>query len=137
MSELGTRMAALAAALAARQPARVVTRDYMDRAQRPQADLLKGVYTFLSMGEHGFTNAPGYNAQDGRQRVIVIADIQVAEDAAGSDLEEAEFTMVDEMKGLCRNLPANLCVFNLESWQQSGQLEKPYGWVSFSLEYVP
>lgn len=137
MSELGTRMTALADALAARQPERIVTRDYLDRAVRKDEDLEKGVYTLLSMGERGFTNVPKYNAMDAKHRVIIVADIKVAEQATGSDLEEAEFLMIDEVKDLCRNLPAGLCVFDLESWQQSGQLERPYGWVSFSLEYKP
>jgi len=137
MSELSDRMDALVAAMAARQPLRVVTRSYLDRALRPAAELTAGVFTLLSMGEHGLTNAPQYNAMDGTQRVVVIGEFRLAETAEGKAIEDAEFTMLDEVKGLCRNLPAALCMFNLQSWQQSGQMEHPEGWISCSLEYVP
>lgn len=137
MSELGTRMEALKAAFALRVPARVVTRVYLDSQMRPLEHLQAGVYSLISMGESDFTNAPGYNAQDGKQRVIIIGDILLTESATGKDVEEAEFTMIEEVKGLCNNLPADLCVFNLIAWQQSGQQQAPWGWISCSLEYVP
>lgn len=137
MSELSTRMDALAAAFAARVPTRVVTRSYRQNMMIPDADLLAGVYALISMGENDFTNAPGYNAMDGVQRVLIIGDIRLAETQTGKDVEDAEFTMIEEVKGLCRNLPADLCVFDLIAWQQSGQQDHPYGWISCSLEYRP
>ena len=137
MSELSTRMALIASTLAGMYPARVVTRSDRDPSQRDKADLLKGVYAIVSKGEGSYTNVPNYSAQDGRQTVLIVADIQLAETVEPYEIEDAEFALVDEIKYFVRHLPDTLCTMNLESWVQSGQVAHPYGWVVFQLEYVP
>lgn len=139
MSEMGDRMAAILNAFTAQFPQRVVTRDAMDPALREHAQMEKGVYCFLSLNEQGYTNVPGFEAQSGRQGILVVADIKVNEEnpATPSKVEDAEFELIDEMKAFVRALPASLCVLNLESLAQSGQVDYPYGWVVFHLTYVP
>jgi len=41
--------------------------------------------------------------------------------------------LIDEVKAFVRNLPPQLCMLNLESLAQSGQLDYPQGWVVFHL----
>jgi len=139
MSEIGDRMAAILSAFAARYPDRIVTRDALDPAQRLASELEKGVYTFLSLNEHNYTNVAGYEAQTGRQGILVVADIKVEDEnpPKGSVVEDAEFVLIDEVKAFVRNLPPQLCMLNLESLAQSGQLDYPQGWVVFHLTYVP
>lgn len=136
-SELKTRLDALKAAFAARVPLRIVTRVYRDRAHIDRADLVKGVYLIAAMGEKNFTNVTGYEAMDGRQSILIAGDIMVDEALDGASVEDAEFEMIEEIKALCRNLPSTLCTMNLVAYQQSGQMEAPYGWVLAQLEYIP
>jgi hypothetical protein len=137
MSELSTRMGLIKDALGAMYPDRIVTRDFRDPADRSAADLARGIYTLLSASEGNFTNVPGYSAQDGRQDMVIVADIQIHEDDAPSNVEDAEFDFVDEIKAFARSLPDTLCTMNLMSWVQSGQVAAPRGWVVFQLEYIP
>jgi hypothetical protein len=137
MSELGDRMELIRTGLAAAVPARLVTRDLEDPAQRSHDVMKTGVYTILALNEQDYTNVPGYEAQTGRQGVLIVGDIAVNEDDAPSKIEDAEFTMIDEIKAYVRNLPAALCVLNLVSVAQSGQVDHPYGWIVARLEYVP
>lgn len=137
MSELSTRMELIKAALAALYPARIVTRDFKDPSLRSQSELAQGVYTLLSGSEDQYTNVPNYSAQEGRQHMVIVADIELAETVAPSAVEDAEFTLIDEIKYFVRHLPTTLCVMNLISLVQSGQIAHPRGWVVFQLEYVP
>lgn len=141
MSELGARMQALADALAAAYPARKVRRSFVDHNQLKDADVLAGVYTVISGGESGFTNVAGYNAKDGDQGVKLIGQIRLPEnkdqDQAGKLVEEAEFTMIEEVKAFLGALPDTLCLLSLIEWAQSQQLEVPYGWIACRLEYHP
>lgn len=138
MSELGDRAVALKNALAAALPARAVTREYDLLENRLRADLEKGLYSILSFGERGFTNVSGYEAEDGRQSIVIVFQFVAADDkAAGDAIEDAEFTAIDEIKAFCRNLPASLCMLNLLRTVQSGQQDRPFGWVVFHLEYAP
>lgn len=141
MSAMGDRMAAIAAALAARYPARKVRRSLVDFNDLAAADLAAGVYTLVSTGESGFTNVAGYEAQDGRQGILLVGQIRVAETKdkaqAGLLVEEAEFVLIEEVKAFLRALPEALCLLTLENWRQSQQLEEPYGWIACQLEYVP
>jgi len=141
MSDLGTRMAAIAAALASAYPTRKVRRSLVDFNLLPKADLLAGVYTIYSGGEGDFTNVSQYVAQDGRQHIKLVGQIQLPENkdkaAAGVAIEEAEFTMIEEIKAFLRALPESLCLLELVSWTQSQQLEEPYGWILADLAYIP
>lgn len=137
-SPLTERMNLIVATLAART-GRISTRDWIDPANRKPEDLRKGVYTVLSMHEQGYTNDPHYEAQDGVQTILLIGDIAVEPKATPvrSEVEDAEFTLMDEVKDLCRNLPAALCSLDLLSVAQSGQNQYPRGWIVAELAYRP
>ena len=135
MSELGTRLASISSALAARYTARVVSRDLLDFSMRKDADLKKGVYTLVSIGERDFPNFNGMAMQFGRHRMLLVGQIRLAETAVPSDTEEAELTMRDEIKTFLDNLPLALAPLVATGWQQSAQSDHPDGWISFDLEF--
>lgn len=128
------RMVALKTALAATLPSRVVTRDLKDFSDRASADLIKGVFTLISIGESGYRNYNGREAMDGRHRILLIGQIVLGEDDAPSKVEDAELAMVEDIKGFVRALPVGLCSLVMTGFRQSGQLEAPYGWVSIDIE---
>lgn len=137
MSDLATRMNTMRDSLAALYPARVVSRDATDPAQMSNADLTRGVYTLISLAERDYTEAPGYKAQDGRQRILILGDFAIEENQPGSKIEDTEFTMMEEIKAFARNLPDSLCSLSIKGIAQSGQTANPYGWIVVEAEYQP
>lgn len=131
---LAERMAALKTALTTAMPTRVVTRKLKDYADRKKEDLAVGVFTLISHGERGYKNYNGREAMDGRHRMLLVGQIELIEDAEGDAVEDAEFAMVEEVKAFVRALPADLCSLVMTGFQQSGQLDAPYGWVAIDLE---
>lgn len=136
MSEIGDRMAAILTALGTALPARVTTRDLMDFSERDSADLAKGIYTLISAGESGYQNLQGRLAMDGQGKMLLVGQIALAESAKPSETEDAELTMVDEIKSFLRTLPPALCRLQITAFRQSQQLEHPYGWAAFDLQFI-
>ena len=133
---LAARMAALKTELVTAMPTRVVTRKLKDFADRPKADIAAGVFTLISKGERGYRNYNGREAMDGRHSMLLVGQIELGEDADGEAVEDAEFAMVEEVKAFVRALPAELCSLVMTGFQQSGQLDAPYGWVAITLEMM-
>lgn len=136
MSEISTRMELIKTLLAAALTARIVTRDLLDFAQRKDADLLAGIYTLVSNGEGGYQNLNGREAMDGTQRILLVGQIRLDEDAVPSAIENAELAMVDEIKAFLRARPAQIIQLYMTGFRQSQQMDAPYGWVSVDLEYI-
>lgn len=136
MSEISDRMNLIRATLAAALPARVVTRDLLDFSMREAADLEAGIYTLLSKGESGYQNLLGRLAMDGAQRILLVGQIQLEADVLPSAIEDAEFDMVQEIKEFLRALPATLCRLQMKGFNQSQQIDAPYGWVAIELEFI-
>lgn len=136
MSTLIDRMALVAAQLADRFPARLVTRSMKDFAERQPADLKRGVYTLISLGESDYANLRERAAMDGRHRMLLIGQIQLGEKVEPSAIEDAEFVMAEEIKDFVRNLPPALVCLEMKSFRQSGQVEHPYGWIAVDLELI-
>lgn len=138
MSTLTLKMQSLAAALATHYPQRIVTRDWEDSSQRNDSDLTRGIYTLISKSETDYADYPGREAQLGTLQFVLIAQIKVAEASGASTVEDAESDLIDEIKAFVSNPPPSLADAGnlaLVSWQQSGQLEHPYGWVAFRFEW--
>lgn len=134
MSVLGARMAMIAATLVALYPARAVTRSFQSFEQRKREDLLKGIFTIVSRGEGGYANYNGREAMDGRHKVLIIGQIVLAENKTPAEVEDAEFTMVEEIKAFVRALPPALCSLVMTGFEQSGQLLHPYGGITIEME---
>lgn len=136
MPELSARMELIKSQLAAKYPARVVTRDFVDFPMRAAADLEKGVYTLISRGEGGYQNHNGREAMDGKHNIGLIGQIQVGEEASASAVEDAEFAMLEEIKAFVRALPIELCTLVMKDFAQSSQLEHPFGWIAVEMEFL-
>lgn len=137
MSALEDRMEAIRASLAAMYPARVVTRKWQPITMLPAATLAAGQYTFASRGESGYANTNGREAMDGQQAMLLICRFVLPESSDGLAVEQLEFAMVEEVKAWLRTLsPGPLCCLVATGFTQSGQLEAPYGWVIFELEFL-
>lgn len=136
MSELSDRMALIRTQLAAAFPLRVVTRDLLDFSARDYTDLEKGIYTLIGQGEGGYQNYSTREGMDGRQRILLVGQMQLGEDALPSAIEDAEFAMVDEIKSFLRARPALLAQLYMTGFRQSQQIDAPYGWVSIDLEFL-
>lgn len=134
MSVLSAHMNLIVSTLAALYPARVVTRDLKDFAERKKTDLDAGVYTVLSLGESGYANYRGREGMDGTVKILLVGQIRLSENAAPHAVEDAEGAMADEIKGLVRALPPALCSLEMKGFRQSGQVEHPYGWIAVDLE---
>ena len=137
MSETSAIMNALRSGLAAAYPARRVTRALLDFADRPEGDLLAGIYTLVAGDEDGFPNYRGREGNFGDLQVGVIAQIKVSEQARPDELEDAESVMVDEIKAYTRSvLPAPIDSLVLTAVKRSRQLEHPYGWVLCDMQVM-
>jgi len=134
MSTLGARMTLIRDLLAARLPHRVVTRSLRDFAERQPAELKRGVFSLISLGESDYANLRERAAMDGRHRMLLVGQIQIGEKTDPEAIEEAEFTMVEEIKDFARSLTPALACLEMKNFRQSGQIEHPYGWISVDLE---
>lgn len=134
MSVLAERMALIKSTFAARVPSRVVTRSFKDFSMRSSADLKKGIYTLISVGEGRYQNLRERAAMDGRHRILLTGQIKLDEKSDEVAVEDAEFAMVDEVKAFVRDLPPELACLDMTGFRQSGQIEHPYGWIAVDLE---
>lgn len=134
--ELKAVMEALKADLAAGLPGRTVSRSYRPMAQHSDAALQAGVVCVVSMGEEGYANWRGREADLGSVDVAVLGQLCVLEHEAPEALEDAELRLAEEIKAVLASdvwtAPVRACVSS--GFRQSGQLEFPYGWVVFRVE---
>lgn len=122
-------------ALATALPGRLVTREWLDPSQRKDEALQQGVITLISRREQGYADYPGREAQLGTLELALIGQLHCGAKGNGLDVERAELALVEEVKAFVANRPDELGNLALRSWEQSGQLEAPYGWVAFSLNW--
>lgn len=143
MTEFEQRMTDLVTAIQTAAPTRVVTREYKDRAYIDPADLIAGVFTVISRGVKGFSNLPGRMASFGRHQVLVTGQMVIDEEtlgraATGPEVEAAEFAMVAELQATARSsLPESIGGLEMIEFAQSGQHERPHGWVAVKFEIGP
>lgn len=135
-SVLGTRMELIKTLLEAKYPARVVTRNFIGYADHKRTDLVKGIYTLVSQSEGGYPNYNGREGQDGRQRLLLVGQFILDEDALGSAIEEAEFIMAEEIKEFLRTRDPQIAQLFMTGFRQSQQLDRPYGWIAVDLEFL-
>lgn len=126
----------LKAALAAAMPTRVVTRDLLGFEQRAQSDLEAGVLTVIASRESSYANYRGREADLGKVAVAVVGQLKLPEDALPSEVEDAEFAFVEEVKTFLQGSQPVNAVDLLET-RFSGQLDAPYGWFAMDWEVWP
>lgn len=132
-----TVMATLETSLQAALPARTVQRGMvLDPASLKAVQLTAGVLCLVSQGGGGFLNYQGREGDGGDMDVTVVGFVSVAERDATYKLEQAEFALIEDVLTFCKGIgmvgPLDAVV--PQSWQQSGQLEHPFGWVTMKLK---
>lgn len=133
---LADKLEDIRADLALAMPTRVVTRDFLDFAQRSQVDLEAGTLTILTQRESRYANYRGREADLGRLTLAVVGQLKLPEDALPSAVEDAEFAFAEEVKDWLQGvLPVNL--IDLIETRFSGQMDAPYGWFAMTLEVLP
>lgn len=128
-----TRMERIATQLSAIAPTRTVTRTYRDFRwwldNGGEEDLDAGIFVIVSGGveQYAEIEPPG---DFGRQRVLIIFQGRVAEDADGPALEAEEYAAMNELERLANEHdPEIIPELILESAITSRQLQHPYCWV--------
>jgi hypothetical protein len=129
LSKLGAVRNGLRDALATAAPSRVVTRDFLPFADRESADLQAGVFTFLGRGQDQVAEYSDH------LKIALVGQCLVGEDAAASAVEEIEDAMSEELRDFARGVYGTFVA--IQAWQQSGQLEHPYGWIAAELDVGP
>lgn len=135
---LNTALEAIRSQLEVALPGRLVTRQFLRLGMRSQAELQAGVVCVVCLGEQGFANYRGREADLGTLKVVLVGHLEVPDgpDAPGR-VELAELALAGEIKAWLAGPPAAPLRQVLASgWRQSGQLEAPSGWVVFELEVM-
>lgn len=131
---------AIVASLAAKLPARHVQRSLLlDYTLEDQARLKAGIVCVVSEGGGNFANYRGREGDLGSTNVRLVGFIQVEADAAPEETEKAELLLLAELLGWIhepgnRALLAPVDAIYPGDWQQSKQLEHPYGWLTLALD---
>jgi hypothetical protein len=137
MPTLAQSLELLKTSLAAAYPRRVVSRDLRDLDQQRKQDLAAGLYTIVSAGSDQYPNYRGREGNFARVQVVVIGQIELAEDAAPSAVEDAELAMLEELQAFTRQvLPQGIDALVLTAHQSSRQTEHPYGWIAVQMEFM-
>jgi hypothetical protein len=119
-------------------PARIVTRDYIELADRPAAHLKAGVYTILCRGIEGydyevsdhFADTPA-QTELGSFQLVITGQIKLPDKCTGEDIDSAEFDLIAELESFADSgiTDPTLQDLLLRRTVMSQQLDKPYGWV--------
>ena len=133
---LKTALDDLKTALDTALPTRVVTRSLRDFTQHQLSDLEAGILTLISHRESGYANYRGREADLGKLAIITVGQLKLPENAAPSDVEDAEFAFAEEVKTFLQTVLPVEAVILLET-RFSGQLEAPYGWFAMDWEVWP
>lgn len=136
MSDLSDKLDLLRTSLETALPGRIVTRSFEDAADLKDADLERGIVTIATQGEGGYNNLPGREAMYGTLDLVLVGRLKVKETDSGEALENAEFILVEEIKAFVRALPAGIDSLEIKRYRQSGQIERPYGWVLIEMEMM-
>lgn len=126
---------ALVASLAATLPWRFVQRSLIDPANEKTERLISGVLCVVSGNGGKFANYRGREGDLGTMGVQVVGFVKVGEKTAASAIEVAELDLLGDLL----NWVSSAAVPGLDAiyagdWQQSKQLEHPYGWLVLALD---
>lgn len=135
MSNRIARLETIKSALQAAAPSKLVTRSFEDLRESDCDDLSAGVFSIISAGEDGFRSFPHRRVCEGRQEILIIGQKVLGETAAGEDIENAEFSMINDVETMLNNhLTADIQTLTLKKYVSSRQVERPFAWVVCFLE---
>lgn len=135
-NDIRQRMAALDASLRTALPKRIIKRGLQHFDAHTPAELCCGVLMLISDSETDFNPSMGMPAKSGTHKIIVVGHCKTDEMACPSELEIAEMDLIEDLKAWIRQPPAGMDLLP-EQFQQSRQLEFPYGWITAFIDVVP
>lgn len=128
-------MDAMVSALKSAFPDLDVSRSFKPMAERTLQELNRGIISLIRLAEDDFANYMGREAELGTVKALLIIQFRAAENSPGADIEKIEVWLAERVKAFLKGPfpePITGCLAN--GYKQSGQLEKPFGWVIFELE---
>jgi len=132
-----TRMDEIETAAVAFFSTRAVKRSLLQHfTNHAEGELEKGVIMIISRGEGDYKNGLGMTAKEGTQTVLFVCHIKVADDLEPVDVEKAEGALIEEIKSFLKQGVPGMSL-KPERFDQSQQLEHPYGWVVAKLKAAP
>lgn len=135
MSDRIAKLETIKAALQAAAPTKLVTRSFEDLRESDSDDLTQGIFSIVSASEDGFRSFPHQRVCEGKQELIIVGQQLLNETATGEDVENAEFSMINDIETmLTKHLTADIQFLKLKKYEQSRQVECPFAWVVCFLE---
>lgn len=128
-------MVLLKAGLQAAMPTRLVTRTALDFAQRPAADISKGVVTLIALNVNDLAAQRDLQDVAGKLNILLLVEFKLGEKATGEQVELAEWAAWEEVKAFIQAPGTGLCPLNAMRLMFSAQEKAPYGWIAVELEY--
>jgi hypothetical protein len=120
----------MSAALQVLTPNRIVSRNLMDYDDNTPIELERGIYIMLSAGTRPNDFSSEYLS------VILVGRIRTNDLSPAAAIEEAEFSMIDEIRTYVQRI-MGVNVINESGCRQSGQIDSPEGFVSCTLRVGP
>lgn len=128
-------MVAMEASLQALLPERDVQRSLpRDPAAEKVKRLEQGLICLVSGGGGNFANYQNREGELGSMTVKVVGFLKVPDKSEPVAIEQAELALLADLLAWCQEIKAEpLDDVVPGSWQQSMQLEHPFGWVALDL----
>lgn len=131
MQDLRDRLRNLEIALIQALPTRHVTRSFKNLDGWSNDQLTSGVWQIVS--DNGSELNGELDLAGGTHNVMLVAYVRVADNEQQYKVEDAELAMLKELADFLDD--ERNCGLDMVSWQQSKQLEHPYGWLVVSLAW--
>lgn len=137
MPDYNATLDALVASLSAAMPSRHVDRNLVDPANVARDKLLAGQVCVVSTKGGNFANYRGREGQLGQIRVSVLGYLAVPERSDKKAIEQAELALLGDLLAWIAAGPEGVNHVAPGDWDQSKQLEHPYGWLVLELVVKP
>lgn len=136
-NQVDTALETIKTSLAAKLSARVVTRSLVDPAAAKAADLKAGLLCLVAKGGGEFANYRGREGDLAHVQATLVGFVKVDDKGTTPlSVEQAELALLQDVLDWVKEpgaiKPVNT-VLPLD-WQQSSQLEHPYGWFALRLD---
>jgi len=135
MSRIGNDLAKVKATLVAAMPHRIITGSYREPADWPLTELQKGAVTVMLFDASGFDKTTHAETDAGDLSLMFIGYIQLTEGSTGSEVQEAELTLFEEVMDALQ-LDSTTCGIDVKSMKLSRQLDNPFGWFVCQADWV-
>lgn len=128
------------AQLQAIAPDRVVTRNWKPFQNCKPDDLARGIWTIRTSGipRYPYEASDGQfdtdvlrASENGRMRIVIVGQLQLATNATGEEIDAAEFGLIHELEQLADRAieTTGLEALLLKDVAMSQQVEAPFAWV--------